>query len=161
MAVVPKQKPGLSRQDYRTPKEFLTALKDYLGIRDFTIDLAADAENRVTERFYSLDDNSLLQTWVIPGGYAFCNPPFSAIGPWVRKAAEESRKGAKIAMLIPASVGSNWWRDHVHNQASVLFLNGRISFDGIGPFPKDCCILLYPALDQQIPNYNIWSWKSR
>jgi hypothetical protein len=28
----------------------------------------------------------------------------------------------------PAAVPANWYRDHVHGQAYVLFLNGRLAF---------------------------------
>jgi hypothetical protein len=48
----------------------------------------------------------------------------------VKKAHEEMIKGARTAMLVPAGVGANWWRDHVHNKAHVLLLNGRIMFVG-------------------------------
>lgn len=44
-------------------------------------------------------------------------------GPIRRKAAkckEEAWLGAKIAMLIPASVATNWFADMIHGIAMVL-----------------------------------------
>src|SRR5882762_6462491 len=35
---------------------------------------------------------------------------------------------AKTVVLVPAAVGANWWRDHVHQRANVVFLNGRLCF---------------------------------
>jgi hypothetical protein len=58
---------------------------------------------------------------------------------------------------VTAGVGSNWWRDHVHDKARVLLLNGRITFVGeTHGYPKDCCLLLYgPSVE---PGYEVWSW---
>jgi hypothetical protein len=75
-------------------------------------------------------------------------------------------------MLIPAGVGSNWWRDYVHNKAMVLLLNGRITFGGCPPnpktgkvdaYPKDCALLLYSPenkfyIDHGDAAYDVWSW---
>lgn len=51
VATMPRQKPGRSKQDYRTPRAFLVAVKGLLGIEDFTIDLAASVSNSVTTRY--------------------------------------------------------------------------------------------------------------
>jgi hypothetical protein len=98
--------------------------------------------NYYDEAMDSLADHN---SWkVTTGGWAFCNPPYGDIRPWVEKAYTESQDGAQIAMLVPASVGSNWWRDWVEDVAYTIFLNGRITFVGASaPYPKDCAILLY------------------
>ena len=150
---------GGSRQDYGTPPEFLDAVKKRLDIDHFEWDLAASEENTVGNHFYSEKDNSLVQDWSACWGWLWLNPPFSNITSWVKKASEESLKGAAIAMLVPASVGSNWWRDHVHNQAHVLFLNGRLTFVGEkDPYPKDCSLLLYTKYS--IGGYEVWDWRN-
>ena len=157
---MPEQRPGKSHQEYRTPEEFLIAARRYVRTTVWAVDLAASAENTVASRFFSEEHNSLIQDWhaAIGNGWGWLNPPFGGIARWVEKAKFESRKGCRIAVLVPASVGSNWWKNHVHNHCTVVFLNGRISFDGKDPFPKDCALLLYPCLDQQLPMYNVWSW---
>lgn len=158
----PIQKPGKSRQDYQTPPEFLQALKNRLGILNFGLDIAASPENAVcleyiTEEMNALDES---QVWC-SDGWAFCNPPYANITPWVRKAFEESRHPlTQIAMLVPASVGANWWLNHVHNKAYVYFLNGRLTFIGeTTPYPKDCAILLYASFLQG--GYKVWDWRGR
>lgn len=157
---MPAQKPAVSRQDYETPDEFLFSVKKYLYIKDFTIDLAADDGNYVCKPFFTIEDNALIQDWVVAtaGGWGWLNPPFGKIVPWVEKAKAEARRGASIAMLVPASVGSNWWAAHVHQSANVVFLRPRISFDGENPFPKDCAMLFYSPT--AMPGYHIWDWKS-
>lgn len=169
--MAPKQKPGLSKQDYCTPPEFLAALKRRLCIKRFWCDLAASKDNAVAEWFYTEEDNSLLQCWnseecnyFIPkwdaGEWAFCNPPFAKIKPWVFKASMEAMYGAQVAILVPAAVGSNWWKHWVHDNAHVLFLNGRLSFIPDKPkwlYPKDCAILLYTPHSRG--GYEVWNWR--
>lgn len=158
--MAPQQRPGRSRQDYQTPPGFLAALKRRLGIGQFDIDLAASAENAVFTNYYDEAMDSLADhnPWkVTTGGWAFCNPPYGDIHPWVEKACYESYAGGQIAMLLPASVGSNWWYAWVHDCAHVLFLNGRLTFVGAdGPYPKDCVVLLYTPYIRG--GYEVWSW---
>lgn len=159
--MTPTQKPGRSKQDYGTPPEFLAAVKSRLGIDGFAVDLAADRDNSVADEFYTSTNSALLQRydWLF-SGWCWCNPPYARIGPWVEKAYVESRRGARVAMLLPAGVGANWWREWVHGKAFVLLLNGRITFVGeTAPYPKDCALLLYgPDI---APGYDVWTWAPR
>lgn len=154
--MTPTQKPGRSRQDYGTPPEFLAAVKARLGIAEFAIDLAASVSNTVAPEYYDEASDSLTRSWVFPG-VCWLNPPFSRLEPWTRKAFEQSRVGARIAMLVPAGVGANWWKQRVHGKAFVLLLNGRLTFVGEkAPYPKDCALLLYgPDI---APGYDVWTW---
>jgi DNA (cytosine-5)-methyltransferase 1 len=158
---VPKQKPGRSKQDYQTPEAFLIALTRKLDIGNFKTDLAASHDNAVAGFYFTEEEDSLKQDWTsLPPGWAFLNPPFSDIEPWVKKAWES--RPAKIAILIPASVGSNWWRDWVHLKCQVLFLNGRLAFIPDQPhalYPKDCALLLY-SQNHEV-GYRIWTWKEQ
>jgi hypothetical protein len=47
-------------------------------------------------------------------------------------------------MLVPASVGSNWYAEHVHGKALELYLHPRIIFVGetIG-YPKDLSLFVF------------------
>lgn len=157
MAVMPIQKPGRSKQDYSTPPAFLDAVRKMLRISDFSYDLAASVENAVCPSFYDEAMDSLKQSWVV-GGWAFCNPPYANIRPWVEKAVAEAALGASIAMLLPASVGSAWWFDHVHGQAYAYFLRPRLTFVGeTAPYIKDLALLLYaPFL---AGGYATWDWR--
>jgi site-specific DNA-methyltransferase (adenine-specific) len=161
MRKMPPQKPGRSEQVVLTPPDFLKAVRTRLGIVGFHIDLAADATNTVAPQFFSETDNALEQSWYFgPGAWGWANPPFHDLGSWTQKALFEMMdRQAQVAMLVPASVGSNWWSANVHNVAQVLFLNGRLTFVGhTTPYPKDLALLLYlPQIWQ--PGYEVWRWK--
>lgn len=145
-----------SKQDYATPACFMEPLEKRFG--KVTFDLAASADNTKADRWYSLEENSLVQHWCKLGGLLFLNPPFSNIEPWAEKCATEAKLGARILFLVPASVGSNWFRDHVHRHAFVLALNGRIPFDPENPtwgYPKDCLLACYSFG----VGFDTWTWK--
>jgi len=157
--VMPKQKPGKSKQDYGTPPELLTAVRKRLHISEFIMDLAASADNTVAETYYTEEDDALVQPWALWGGeWCWLNPPFGSIEPWVAKACNEAENGAHIAMLVPASVGSNWWSAYVEFYSYQLFLNPRLTFVGeTTPYPKDCALLLYTPL--ALTGNECWRWK--
>ena len=159
----PQQKPGRSKQDYQTPRAFVDAVKFRLGVDEFSFDFAADdaGKNRVAESWWGPYCDSLSKTrqnWVnaASGGFAWLNPPFADIAPWAERCKWLRQDGGSVALLVPAGVGSNWFRDHVAGQALVLFLNGRLSFDGVAPYPKDCVLALYAP--HFAPGYEVWTW---
>lgn len=154
----PRQKPGRSKQDYGTPPAFLEAVKTRLGVEHFDCDLAASAANAVCWRYIDQDEDALeADDWKFGSGWNWLNPPYADIGPWVKKAHYEwFVREVQTAVLIPASVGSNWWRDFVHEKCCVQLLNGRIKFVGAKDwYPKDCALLLYG----HDPGYDVWTWK--
>lgn len=156
---VPVQKPGRSVQDVATPPEFLFAAKRRLGIEEFACDLAASRENAVCPEYYDVQADALTRSWVFPT-YAWCNPPYGNIAPWVERAWQSSQVGGRIAVLVPAAVGSNWWRKWVHHKACVLLLNGRITFVGhAAGYPKDLALLLYGP--DVAPGYVVWRWSEQ
>jgi phage N-6-adenine-methyltransferase len=159
----PAQKPYRSKQTYGTPDEFLYAVKRYLGIAEFAHDFAADEQNSKALGFWGEDADSLSQPrWdgmLSYGDWGWLNPPFTRIGPWAQKCVETKRRGGQMAFLVPAAVGSNWFRDYVDGHARVLFLNGRLTFAGETTcYPKDCILALYSHAMQ--PDYEVWKWRS-
>lgn len=167
--VMPKQKPGRSKQNYQTPKNLFTAILKHLGISEFKHDFAADRFNTKAKTFWTKKDDSLAQkasVWVLltRGGWGWLNPPFAKIGKWAKKCLAVHKRGGKVALLVPASVGSNWYRDYIHQQpgVTVLFLNGRPSFDGIAGYPKDCMLVLFDGdsrHDHRTFTIDVWTWK--
>lgn len=158
MAKPPAQTPWKSEQVVATPADFLRKVRNRLGIDDFVFDLAASDDNTVTEKgWYTEEVNALTKSWHYDG-WCWLNPPYNDITPWVKKAKEEAYEGAQIAMLVPSSTGSNWWREHVEGSAYITFLNGRITFVGhTKPYPKDLSLLLYaPFLEG---GSTIWRWR--
>jgi phage N-6-adenine-methyltransferase len=142
---MPRQKPGRSDQVVATPRNFLDAVENRFG--PIGLDLAANESNAVCKLW--LGPGSPLQ-----GGedalapavswsgrtLRWLNPPYSDLDPWAAKCAAE-RHHAFIAMLTPASVGANWFAEHVHGKALVLAIRPRLTFVGSSdPYPKDLCL---------------------
>jgi phage N-6-adenine-methyltransferase len=102
----------------------------------FTVDACALPHNAKCERFYTPDDDGLVQDWA--GERVWCNPPYSSIEPWVEKAHFEWSNGPGaelIAMLLPANrTEQGWWQDHVEpyrdrgGYLRVEFLAKRLRF---------------------------------
>jgi hypothetical protein len=171
---------GKSKQDYSTPDEFIRAVNARFG--DLTIDLAATRDNAKVHCGPApvyigpgscLGGDSLAVKWstLAPGRW-WLNPPFANIEPWVRKCAAKrpfptgittrniQDPSFGIYLLIPASVGANWWATHVHNKARVHFLSPRLCFDGKNPYPKDCALCIYPFEHSFVGvGYECWRWK--
>lgn len=163
MSKSPKQKPGRSFQAYGTPDDFLSAVRKRLGIEEFAIDVAASASNAVALAYYDVEANGLEREWSREG-WNWCNPPFAHIEPWVCRAYNVAHE-RNTAVLVPAGVGSNWWRNWVHGEAMALLLNGRLTFKGtpvnpktgkVDGYPKDCALLLYGPYVS--PGYDVWTW---
>jgi phage N-6-adenine-methyltransferase len=155
---MPVQKPGRSKQDYATPRVFLDAVEKRFGRLEF--DLAATAANRVATRYFGPGardgEDALKRDWP-KLGRLWLNPPFGHIEPWADRCARWKSKGGRIFFLVPASVGSNWYARHVYDKARVIFLNGRLSFDGKDPYPKDLILACYG----ERPGYEVWRWNER
>jgi len=149
---------GSSRQNYRTPPNFMQAAVSRFG--PIAFDLAAEPENAQAERYLTEERDAFTFHWYqLSSGNLWLNPPFSNIEPWAEKCAVEAAKGARILFLTPASVGSNWFRDHVFDKAMVFALNGRLHFDPARPkwgYPKDCILSVYGIYS---PGFEIWNWK--
>lgn len=156
---MPEQKPGRSEQSVGTPRVFLDAVEQRFGTID--LDVAASPHNAVCSQYYALEhgQDGLRDEWV--GNLNWCNPPFAKIGPWVEKALTEREFGHPSLLLLPAGVGSNWFRDFVHEKADVYFLNGRLTFVGHDtPYPKDLILLHYQPAILFSPQYAVWNWRT-
>lgn len=153
---------GKSKQDYETPDDFFKAVVNRFG--SFFCDLAATMDNRKVDRYIGPDTDSLKQDWTLlrfPNSRAklWLNPPFADIAPWAEKCLRTSSEDdlTTIVMLTPASIGANWFRDHVHGKALVLGLNGRLTFKGTdAPYPKDCMLSVFGVP----PGFNVWNWRA-
>ena len=149
--------------DRGTPPEVFAELSTRFG--PFTIDVAAAAHNAKCERYYTRADNGLLQPWYsaphLSSSVVWCNPPYSDLASWIRKAWDEWDTGfvKRIVMLVPANrTEQAWWQDHVEpdrdRPASPMrteFIRGRTRFIKAGQTeikpnerpPFGCALLIW------------------
>jgi len=119
---------------WATPQEFFDSLDKVFR---FETDVCAVKDNAKCQRFYTPDDNGLLQDW---RGVCWMNPPYGReISQWVEKAYRSAKdNGATVVCLLPARVDTRWWHDFCA-KGEVHFLRGRLKFggnDNSAPFPS-------------------------
>jgi phage N-6-adenine-methyltransferase len=126
-------------EEWTTPPELLHELAHELG--PFELDPCATPENATAPRFFTKDENGLVQPWAPARCYV--NPPYGrAIASWAEKCAREGEMGAVVVGLFPARTDTAWWHRYVTRAASVRFLRGRVRFRRDGrtvhpaPFPS-------------------------
>lgn len=144
--------PIRSRDELGTPPELFAALHRRFR---FTVDAAALPSNAKLERFWAPEDSGLERDWT--DERVWCNPPYSNIEPWVRKAR---LGGAALAvLLLPANrTEQGWWqrevepfRDRAGSPCHVEFMAGRLRFLAPGAQsvgaderpPFGCCLLIW------------------
>lgn len=70
----------------------------------------------------------------------FCNPPYSQIAEWVKKAYHESHEpGTVVVLLIPARTDTKYFQEYIYHRAEVRFIKGRLKFGkskNAAPFPS-------------------------
>ena len=125
----------LDRVDDRgTPPELFDPLMERFR---FTLDVAAARHNAKCRLFYDLAMDGLTAPW----GWerVWCNPPYSNLDAWARKAWMEWSSADRpdlIVMLLPANrPEQDWWQDHIEpfrdrprSPLSIEFLRGRRRF---------------------------------
>lgn len=130
--ILPPEDPGDCRQ---TPPDLFARLDEEFH---FTIDVCASARNAKCHVFYGREDDGLEKSW--SHCRAWCNPPYSDIESWIRKAwremLEEIDPCDLIVMLIPNDrTDQPWWqeliepyRDRPGSLLRTRFPPGRIKF---------------------------------
>lgn len=111
---------------WETPWELVRDLEREFG--PFNLDPCATRDNAKAPNWFDESQDGLIQVW---RGRVFCNPPYSSVDHWVRKAIEASRAGALVVMLLPVRTDRDWWHDLLEPNARIRFLRGRQRF--IGP----------------------------
>lgn len=151
----PKHHKHTSETVVCTPPELLAAVEKRFG--PLAWDLAATADNAVAPNYITPEEDSLSKNWGQLVGTLWCNPPFANIEPWVQKAATSRIRG-RVLMLLPAGVGTRWFRRWVVRFADVFILTRRVKFVGQKyVFPKDLLLLDYPT---EWPVVHGWDWKT-
>lgn len=124
-----------STDDWATPQEFFDRLNEEFR---FTLDPCANEKNHKCDRYYTKEQDGLLQPW--DGERVFCNPPYGrGIGAWVKKAREAAERNALVVLLLPARTDTRWFHEWIYGQSEIRFLRGRLRFGGAAnsaPFPS-------------------------
>lgn len=153
---MPEQKPGKSRQDYETPPDFMEAFVRRFGPVD--VDLAASAANAKAGLFIPEEHDSLKCNWDGYVGNLWLNPPFKKIAPWAKKCCQTLISHDRaIYLLVPASVGADWFHYWVEPFAYTIPLSPRLTFVGCkDPYPKDVMLCVY---SNGLTGFKSWRWK--
>lgn len=111
--------------DWETPLDFFNKLNVEFG---FTLDPCCTKETAKCNKYFTSKENGLKQNWT--GHIVFMNPPYGReISKWIKKAYNESNKGATVVCLIPARTDTRWWWDYCM-KGEILFIKGRLKFKG-------------------------------
>ena len=123
---------GKRLQTWRTPQAFFDGLHAEYG---FDLDGAADQENGLLPSVSTLRDPV---SW--EGRRVFCNPPWSAIPPFIEQAAT-----AELAvLLVPARTNAGWFHRALELGATVRYFKGKLRFQGAQwNSPVDCVLLIF------------------
>lgn len=115
--------------EWETPQGFFDELdKEF----HFDLDVCATPENTKCERFFTPEEDGLVQEW---DGMVWCNPPYSNIKEWAKKCSEYGN----AVMLVPARTDTKWFHDYCYHKAELRFVKGRLKFgdsNNSAPFPS-------------------------
>lgn len=132
------------RMDWGTPWPLFEQLNELF---EFDVDVCAGHHNAKLDAYWDEQDDALSLDWckVLEGRpHCWCNPPYGReIGKWVAKAQQEAQRGALVVCLLPARTETKWFQI-VWEAECVLFLKGRLRFEGApscAPFPS--CLAIF------------------
>jgi len=117
---------GGGRQDWRTPKRLFDCLERNFGA--FDLDVAADDENHLCDRYFTKDHSALVFEW--RAQRAFCNPPFSQMSSFLIRARDRAdTEGCTTFVIGPLDSGVRWFRGEVWGKVNgILLLAPRVNF---------------------------------
>lgn len=119
---------------WATPQDLFDKLNEEFH---FTLDPCATKENAKCAKFFTQEQNGLIQSW--KDEVVFCNPPYNryVIKNWLQKMSESD---AKIVVgLLPARTNASWFHEYVWKKAEIRFIRGKLTFSGYrfqAPFPS-------------------------
>jgi phage N-6-adenine-methyltransferase len=158
--------------NWRTPPELFKVLDNEFH---FDVDVAASDENHLCPYYITQEMDALTTPWGFGVAQphdcaAFCNPPYTLIGPFVKRAYEQSQE-QKITcvVLIPTYSDPRYWRDYVCKAHEIRHLVGRLRFideDGMkrqsARFPSSVVIFKWikGATYGYSPHTWTWDWRA-
>jgi phage N-6-adenine-methyltransferase len=123
---------------WATPYDFFYRLNKEFG---FTLDVCADDTNHKCEKYFTKEVDGLKQEWT---GMCYMNPPYGReINKWVKKAYEESLKGATVVCLLPARTDTKWFHEYCV-KGEIRLVKGRLKFgDSTNSAPFPSCVVIF------------------
>ena len=121
--------------EWSTPNKIYDDLNNEFN---FNLDPCSSEVNHKCENYFTIEDDGLSKSW---GGYrVFCNPPYSNIAAWVKKAWQESTKdNTLVVLLIPARTDTKYFHEYIYQRSEIRFIKGRLKFGeskNSAPFPS-------------------------
>ena len=121
--------------EWETPQDLFDELdKEF----NFVLDVCATSQNTKCVCYLNKELDGLKQNWA-EFGSCWMNPPYGReIGKWVKKAYEESQRGATVVCLLPARTDTRWFHEYC-TKGEIRFIKGRLKFGGCknsAPFPS-------------------------
>ncbi|KAA0682214.1 DNA N-6-adenine-methyltransferase [Roseomonas genomospecies 6] len=153
-AGVSSARDGTGKDEWWTPPDLLTTIQAALGVGErWDLDPcspgAAVSHVPAVRHVMAAEDSLSLPMWGTAGDTAFVNPPFSAVGAFAARCADEAGRGLRLVLLVPARPGARWWRECVVGDGAtdVVFLGRRLAFGGPsgprGPAPFDVALVCW------------------
>lgn len=124
--------------EWSTPQNLFDKL---FRLFNFTLDPCATYENHKLPKYYTIEDDGLIQNW--DNEVVFCNPPYSQISRWVDKCFESYEKCPLICLLIPSRTDTKYFQKMLKSRyCNIYFLPGRLKFSNSknsASFPSCLC----------------------
>ena len=130
----------LPRDFWRTPPTLVIAVAALLG-GPFGLDAASAGDDAVAPRWLTPDEDALVASWAAAchpeDRRAWCNPPYSKVAggaggdgllAWVEAGVRARDEGLVVAMLVPPSTSTRYWRLAFEEAAEILLCSKRVSF---------------------------------
>jgi phage N-6-adenine-methyltransferase len=130
-------KTGTGKDNWETPDYVFNWVVERYGMP--VLDVCASHENTKCMEYYTEEQDGLQKPWV---GDVWCNPPYSDLLLWVKKAifeTEMTEKCKNVTMLIPARTDTKAFGLIWQHAVEVIFITGRLRFVGSkssAPFPS-------------------------
>lgn len=130
------------KDNWQTPKWLFKKLNKHFK---FELDVCADDENALCDKFYTSYDSCLDYDWEECN---FMNPPYGReISKFVEKAYDEwLNNDCTIVALLPARTDTKWFHDYIYQLANITFIKGRLKFEGgekLAPAPFPSMIVIW------------------
>lgn len=126
--------------EWSTPKDLYEELdKEF----NFTLDPCSTNDNCKCLKHFTIEDDGLTKNW--GGERVFCNPPYSNIAEWVKKAYRESiKENTLVVLLIPARTDTKYFQDYIYHRSEIRFIRGRLKFgESKNPAPFPSMIVIF------------------